>query len=321
MILLKSCRLKCTSGHSSLSPDFALQLFLVEKAGRRTLHLLGLGGMAIGALVMTISLLLVSSPQRPQLTSLWPLSHGSLPLFFTRIWVEGHPSNELRGHHSYHVFRGYVWVGPRSNPVVHCGWAVLPGAPPCSHGCRWLLQLDRKFPCWNELPQTWGKGGNHWLDAAKVSFPFFFQLTQALVLTLAFAGMVRALGLSHLHCLPYPLLYLHLYQSPRDKRKNLWGDLPCLQWRSASFRLTHRSCSCCSERHRGTARLSREREREGSIGGGTSSSSRSSPTCSDWKHAPRWQTRRRACKAGVDLIVRKASNERKIRDSLQLWNP
>ncbi|XP_039977878.1 solute carrier family 2, facilitated glucose transporter member 3a [Xiphias gladius] len=35
-----------------------VSLFLVEKAGRRTLHLLGLGGMAVSALVMTISLLL-----------------------------------------------------------------------------------------------------------------------------------------------------------------------------------------------------------------------------------------------------------------------
>uniref|UniRef100_A0A087XQV9 Solute carrier family 2 member 3a n=1 Tax=Poecilia formosa TaxID=48698 RepID=A0A087XQV9_POEFO len=36
-----------------------VSLFLVEKAGRRTLHLLGLGGMAVSALVMTVSLLLV----------------------------------------------------------------------------------------------------------------------------------------------------------------------------------------------------------------------------------------------------------------------
>lgn len=40
------------------------QLFLVEKAGRRTLHLLGLGGMAVSALVMTITLLLVSGPAK-----------------------------------------------------------------------------------------------------------------------------------------------------------------------------------------------------------------------------------------------------------------
>lgn len=42
-----------------------LQLFLVEKAGRRTLHLLGLGGMAVSALVMTVSLLVSSAPSQP----------------------------------------------------------------------------------------------------------------------------------------------------------------------------------------------------------------------------------------------------------------
>ncbi|XP_029308176.1 solute carrier family 2, facilitated glucose transporter member 1 isoform X2 [Cottoperca gobio] len=36
-----------------------VSLFLVERAGRRTLHLIGLGGMAIFALIMTISLSLV----------------------------------------------------------------------------------------------------------------------------------------------------------------------------------------------------------------------------------------------------------------------
>ncbi|XP_058609973.1 solute carrier family 2, facilitated glucose transporter member 3a isoform X1 [Onychostoma macrolepis] len=36
-----------------------VSLFLVERAGRRTLHLIGLGGMAVSALFMTIALLLV----------------------------------------------------------------------------------------------------------------------------------------------------------------------------------------------------------------------------------------------------------------------
>lgn len=39
-----------------------VSLFLVEKAGRRTLHLLGLGGMAVSAVLMTISLLLKGTP-------------------------------------------------------------------------------------------------------------------------------------------------------------------------------------------------------------------------------------------------------------------
>lgn len=37
---------------------FCFQLFLVERAGRRTLHLVGLGGMAVCAAVMTIALAL-----------------------------------------------------------------------------------------------------------------------------------------------------------------------------------------------------------------------------------------------------------------------
>lgn len=34
------------------------QLFLVERAGRRTLHLAGLGGMAVCAAIMTVALAL-----------------------------------------------------------------------------------------------------------------------------------------------------------------------------------------------------------------------------------------------------------------------
>lgn len=58
------------------------------------------------------------------------------------------------------------------------------------------------------------------LDTTQVSSPFFFD-SQSLVLTLPSSGVVWALGLPHLHCLPYHLFHLHLHQSPRDKRKNL----------------------------------------------------------------------------------------------------
>ncbi|MEQ2303676.1 Solute carrier 2, facilitated glucose transporter member 1 [Ameca splendens] len=40
-----------------------VSLFLIERAGRRTLHLVGLAGMAVSALLMTISLSLVESNQ------------------------------------------------------------------------------------------------------------------------------------------------------------------------------------------------------------------------------------------------------------------
>uniref|UniRef100_A0A8C7ZWS9 Solute carrier family 2 member 3a n=1 Tax=Oryzias sinensis TaxID=183150 RepID=A0A8C7ZWS9_9TELE len=66
-----------------------VSLFLVEKAGRRTLHLLGLGGMAIGALVMTISLLLKDIPAMSYLAiiaimffvAMFELGPGPIPWF------------------------------------------------------------------------------------------------------------------------------------------------------------------------------------------------------------------------------------------------
>lgn len=73
------------------------------------------------------------------------------------IWAERPHRNELRCDLCCHVFCGHVWAGPRSNPMVHCGRAVLPGAPPSSHGCGRLLQLDIQLSCRNELPQTGGK--------------------------------------------------------------------------------------------------------------------------------------------------------------------
>ncbi|XP_043074449.1 solute carrier family 2, facilitated glucose transporter member 3a isoform X2 [Puntigrus tetrazona] len=51
-----------TIGAGAINTVFTVvSLFLVERAGRRTLHLIGLGGMAVSALAMTIALLLVSS--------------------------------------------------------------------------------------------------------------------------------------------------------------------------------------------------------------------------------------------------------------------
>lgn len=41
--------------------SFVLQLFVVERAGRRTLHLIGLAGMAGCAILMTIAMALLVS--------------------------------------------------------------------------------------------------------------------------------------------------------------------------------------------------------------------------------------------------------------------
>ncbi|XP_029308175.1 solute carrier family 2, facilitated glucose transporter member 3 isoform X1 [Cottoperca gobio] len=57
-----------------------VSLFLVERAGRRTLHLIGLGGMAIFALIMTISLSLVVSDVRMITLVLYAYKHTNLVL-------------------------------------------------------------------------------------------------------------------------------------------------------------------------------------------------------------------------------------------------
>lgn len=46
----------------------SLQLFLIERMGRRTLHMIGLGGMCVCAVIMTAALaLLVSLARMPPL--------------------------------------------------------------------------------------------------------------------------------------------------------------------------------------------------------------------------------------------------------------
>lgn len=51
----------CTKEQFWCSHCFSQQLFLVERAGRRTLHMIGLAGMAVCVLLMTISLKLAVS--------------------------------------------------------------------------------------------------------------------------------------------------------------------------------------------------------------------------------------------------------------------
>ncbi|KAF7686279.1 solute carrier family 2, facilitated glucose transporter member 3a [Silurus meridionalis] len=66
-----------------------VSLFLVERAGRRTLHLIGLGGMAISALLMTITLLLDYIPNLNYLSilavfgfvAMFEMGPGPIPWF------------------------------------------------------------------------------------------------------------------------------------------------------------------------------------------------------------------------------------------------
>ncbi|KAJ8334367.1 hypothetical protein SKAU_G00400060 [Synaphobranchus kaupii] len=66
-----------------------VSLFLVERAGRRTLHLIGLGGMAVSALLMTIALLLKQFPSLSYLSivavfafvAMFEMGPGPIPWF------------------------------------------------------------------------------------------------------------------------------------------------------------------------------------------------------------------------------------------------
>ncbi|XP_072304359.1 solute carrier family 2, facilitated glucose transporter member 1-like [Eucyclogobius newberryi] len=66
-----------------------VSLFLVERAGRRTLHLFGLGGMAVSALLMTVSLLLKDVPAMSYMAivavmlfvAMFELGPGPIPWF------------------------------------------------------------------------------------------------------------------------------------------------------------------------------------------------------------------------------------------------
>ncbi|KAJ8355007.1 hypothetical protein SKAU_G00225740 [Synaphobranchus kaupii] len=76
-----------------------VSLFLVERAGRRTLHLIGLGGMAISALFMTIALkLVVTVPSMSYLAiaavfafvAMFEMGPGPIPWFITaELFAQG----------------------------------------------------------------------------------------------------------------------------------------------------------------------------------------------------------------------------------------
>ncbi|XP_035286408.1 solute carrier family 2, facilitated glucose transporter member 1-like [Anguilla anguilla] len=66
-----------------------VSLFLVERAGRRTLHLIGLGGMAVSALLLTVALLLKENPSLSYLSivavfafvAMFEMGPGPIPWF------------------------------------------------------------------------------------------------------------------------------------------------------------------------------------------------------------------------------------------------
>lgn len=135
-----------------LFPHFLWQLFLIEKMGRRTLHMLGLGGMCICALIMTMALALLVSPPKIQ-ASCTVRDNFSANLSTTLSPLTGNCSmDELHLHASHLWLRSLLWGRSRSHPLVLCSWAVLSGSKAGSDGRGWLFQLDCQLHHWHGLP-------------------------------------------------------------------------------------------------------------------------------------------------------------------------
>lgn len=138
----------------------AHQLFLVERAGRRTLHLVGLAGMAVSALIMTISLALVVSGLFKNLLSklllLYYIFSCTLTPSHSYFCAENQPVLELSGDCGCFCLCCQFWDGSWSHPLVHRRWALLSGASACCHGRLRLLQLDSQLLGWVGIPKTGG---------------------------------------------------------------------------------------------------------------------------------------------------------------------
>lgn len=150
--------------------------------------MLGLGGMCICAVIMTVALaLLVSKPRSKKkrkinkiqigipdfgILSMISSLHKHLnPLFFCSI---GQCSmDELHQHAFYLWFCGLLWGWPRSHPLVLCSWAVLSRSKASCHGCCRLFQLDCQLYYWHVLPVCRCEYPQWMLCMSTNGFPFF----------------------------------------------------------------------------------------------------------------------------------------------------
>ncbi|XP_076827024.1 solute carrier family 2, facilitated glucose transporter member 3 isoform X2 [Brachyhypopomus gauderio] len=83
-----------------------VSLFLVERAGRRTLQMIGLGGMAICALIITVSLKLVMTTKREPLWSYCGEYGGGHLQQYHRCNIQREPNSSVK----LPGYRGCFWV-------------------------------------------------------------------------------------------------------------------------------------------------------------------------------------------------------------------
>ena len=78
-------------------------------------------------------------------------------VFILSLYADGVLMDELRLYVGRVPLRVFLWDRAGSDPVVHRGGAVQPGAPTGRHCSRWLLQLDLQLPHRHDLFLHTGK--------------------------------------------------------------------------------------------------------------------------------------------------------------------
>lgn len=137
---------------------------MVERAGRRSLHLTGLLGMAGSAVLMTIATALLVhflkiEAVNVRLSRIVEISsdssHSSAHSGPTKMDV----ILEYCGHFCLCCI---LWNWTWTYPMVHRGRVVLTGTPAFCHCCSWFYQLDCQLYSWNELPVFSGEWYVHY---------------------------------------------------------------------------------------------------------------------------------------------------------------
>lgn len=119
------------------------QLFLVERMGRRTLHMLGLAGMCICAVIMTMALALLVSQRHNVLCCCGYFPYMIQTLKLVYFHLTGFCSLDELHQHAVNLWFCRLLRGwSRSDTLVLCSRVVLSGSEAGCNGCGWLLQLD-----------------------------------------------------------------------------------------------------------------------------------------------------------------------------------
>jgi MFS family permease len=125
-----------------------ISLVLVEKAGRKTLLLVGFVGMFFDTFLLAICLNYAVSEFNLLFFNYF------LTIFF---YSERGIVDLILQHRAGHLLRDHVCHRSWLHSLVPCVRAVQPVGQASSHVCGRLRQLDGKLCCWSRLPSPTGK--------------------------------------------------------------------------------------------------------------------------------------------------------------------